>query len=157
MKEWIPVRTLLSVTVLTGAVLAAQPGAVLASSGAHRPTAGEVVSQTPAAGPLTLRCTADPVGVQDPSVSLVMVACTVAEVAPEQEAVRLTATFTSPSGEGWALDPFCIVPVNNEQGVCGRHFTEPVEAMGGRLTISGTIRPSGQALPVSTVPFPDYK
>ena len=94
---------------------------------------------------------------QDPSLSLVMVTCIVAEIAPEQEAIRLRATFTSPSGEGWALDPFCIVPVNSEQGVCGRHFSEPVEAMGGRLTITGAVRPSGQALPVSTVRFPDHR
>ena len=135
---------------------AAGPGAVLAAGGQHGLPVGDVWSQisdedesTP-----TLRCTAAAVPVQDPSVSLTVVTCTVTNAALEETSFRLRATFQEPGGDGWTLDPFCISQLIDERGLCGQTLSHPADAAGGRLTLSGTLRPSGRELPRSTVTFP---
>jgi hypothetical protein len=155
MSGRIAVRAFLSAALLAGALYAARPAAARAASGAHRPPPAEVLSQAITGDTPTLRCTAQPWSVQDPSVSLVAVTCRVTGAAPEEDAFRLSATLASPSGDARTLDPFCIVPLNDGQGECGRQLTQPVEAAGGRLTITGTIRPSGRVLSASAVALPD--
>jgi hypothetical protein len=144
----------LAVTVLTGAIAAAWPGAVWAASARHSLPVDTVSSQAAGDSPPSLRCTAASPAVQDPGVTLISVSCTVVDAAPEENSFRLRATFQGPGSDGWTLDPFCISPLNDERGECARQLTQPAAAAGGRLAITGALRPSGRELPPSTVTFP---
>jgi hypothetical protein len=75
----------------------------------------------------------------------------VAGAAPEKDAVRLRARIASLGGGDWTLDPFCLVPLGAGHGECAREFTQAVESAGGRLTVTGTLLPSGRALSAAVV------
>jgi hypothetical protein len=146
-----PIRTLVSVALLSGAIYAARPAEALASSRGLGALPSPIVSQVVTGSAPTLRCTAQAWGAEDPNVRLVDMSCTVAGAADGEQAFRLGVTFGSSGAPGWTLDPFCIVQVNDGQGQCGRRLTQPVEAAAGRITVTGSLRPSGQALPTTVV------
>jgi hypothetical protein len=153
MSAWIPVRILVSVALLSGAMYAARPAAARPSSGGLARPPGHVVSQGAAESRPTLRCTAQSWTMGEPAVKLVDVTCTVAEAVEGESSFRLAAAFVSPGREGWTVDPFCIAPLYDGQGACGQRLTHPMDAAGGRLTLTGVLRPSGQTLSASVVAY----
>jgi hypothetical protein len=145
MTAWIPVRPLVAIALLSGALYAARPAGAWAAQGGPTRPPSEVVSQGAAGLRPTLRCTAQSFTMGEPPVRLVDVTCTVAQAAEDESSARLAAAFVSPGSEGWAVDLFCVAPLYDGQGACGQRLGHPGDTA-GRLTVTGMLRPSGQAL-----------
>jgi hypothetical protein len=140
------VRAVLAVAVLTVALYAAPPVDVLAAGVVPGSPAGQASVQAQAEGSPTLRCAAHAVPVLDPTVAMVAVTCSVADAAAEDSSFRLTATLDEQSGDRRTVDPFCIAPLDDGRGQCGRRMTRPGGAGRARLSITATLRPSGRTL-----------
>jgi hypothetical protein len=105
-----------------------------------------------AADPI-LSCTGVQAELGGADVQAVGLTCTVRGAPADDTSFSLRATLVGEGGDSLTIDPLCGGSLRDAAGRCSGTANAPRRFWGGRVSVSGTIRPSGRSLgPAEVVP-----